>query len=152
MTDALPENAWQTVQWREGSQGPLSRRFVALRVHAGTGCVRHSESHGRSWTGPQIWLLAERPLVGELGDPEWFVSNMPAGTPLSRLVELAHLRLPHRAMLQGCQRRVWSGPVSRPQLACTSLITTLCAATTRCAALLQWLRELKARSGRWPIS
>jgi SRSO17 transposase len=67
---------------------------VALRGHAGTGCARHSESHGRSWTGPQGWLLAERPLPGEEGEPKWFFSNLPADTPLTRLVELAHLRWP----------------------------------------------------------
>jgi SRSO17 transposase len=94
VTEALPEDAWQTVEWREGSRGTLRKQFVALRVHAGTGCARHSESHGRSWTGPEGWLLGERPLEGEEGEPKWFFSCLPADTPLSRLVELAHLRWP----------------------------------------------------------
>jgi SRSO17 transposase len=94
VTEGLPEGVWQTVEWREGSRGPLRKQYVALRVHAGTGCARHSESHGRSWTGPQGWLLAERPMPGEAGEPKWFFSNLPADTPLSRLVELAHLRWP----------------------------------------------------------
>lgn len=53
LTSALPEEAWQTAEWREGSRGTLRKQFVALRYHAGTGCARHSESHGHSWTGPE---------------------------------------------------------------------------------------------------
>jgi SRSO17 transposase len=94
VTAAQPEEAWQSVEWREGSQGPLRKQFVALRVHAGTGGARHSETPGRSWTGPEGWLLGERPLPGEEGKPKWFFSSLPAETPLSRLVELAHLRWP----------------------------------------------------------
>ncbi len=94
VTDAQAEEAWQTVEWREGSHGTLRKQFVAIRVHAGTGCARHSESHGRSWTGPEGWLLGERPVPGEEGDPKWFFSNLPTKNSLSRLVELAHLRWP----------------------------------------------------------
>jgi SRSO17 transposase len=94
VTQAQPKEAWQTVEWREGSQGTLCKQFVALRVHAGTGCARHSETHGRSWTGPEGWLIGERPLPGEEGEPKWFFSSLPAETKLSRLVELAHLRWP----------------------------------------------------------
>lgn len=94
ITKAQPEEAWQTVEWREGSRGSLRKQFVALRVHAGTGCARHSATHGRSWTGPEGWLLGERPLPGEDGELKWFFSSLPADTPLSRLVELAHLRWP----------------------------------------------------------
>lgn len=94
VTQAQPEEAWQTVVWREGSQGPLRKQFLALRVHAGTGCACHSETHGRSWTGPEGWLIGEHPLPGEEGEPKWFFSSLPADTPLSRLVELAHLRWP----------------------------------------------------------
>jgi SRSO17 transposase len=72
----------------------LHKQFVAIRVHAGTGCARHSETHGRSWTGPEGWLLGERPLAGEEGELKWFFSDLPASTPLRRLVELAHLRWP----------------------------------------------------------
>ena len=94
ITEAQVEGEWQTVEWREGSRGMLRKQFVAIRVHAGTGCARHSETHGRSWTGPEGWLLGERPLPGEQGDPKWFFSNLAANTSLSRLVELAHLRWP----------------------------------------------------------
>ncbi len=94
ITAAQPDEMWQTITWREGSQGSLQKQFVAIRVHAGTGCARHSETHGRSWTGPEGWLLGERPMPGEEGELKWFFSNLPASTPLLRLVELAHLRWP----------------------------------------------------------
>ncbi len=94
ITKAQPQEAWQTVEWREGSRGPLRTQLVALRVHAATGCARHSETHGRSWTGPEGWLLGERPLPGEEGEPKWFFSCLPAETALTRLVELAHRRWP----------------------------------------------------------
>src|ERR1051326_6169915 len=73
-TSALPDETCQTGEGGEGGQGTLHKQFAALRVHAGTGCARQSESHGRSWTGPEGWLLAERPLAGEEGDPKWFFS------------------------------------------------------------------------------
>ena len=94
ITEAQLEEAWQTVEWREGSRGTLRKQFVAIRVPAGTGYARHSESHGRSWTGPEGWLIGERPVPGEEGDLKWFLSNLPQDTPLTRLVELAHLRWP----------------------------------------------------------
>jgi SRSO17 transposase len=94
VTEALPEDAWQTVAWRAGSRGTLRKQLVALRVHAGTGWARHSESHGRRWTGPEGWLLGERPLPGEEGEPKWFFRGWPAETPRPRLLELAQLRWP----------------------------------------------------------
>jgi SRSO17 transposase len=94
ITAAQLEEAWQTVEWREGSRGTVRQHWVAIRVHAGTGCTRHSETHGRSWTGPEGWLLGERPVPGEDGELKWFFSSLPAETKLLRLVELAHLRWP----------------------------------------------------------
>lgn len=81
----------ELIEWRESSQGTLCKQFVVIRVHAGTGCARHSESQGRSWTGPEGWLLGERPVPGEEGEPKWFFSCLSVDTRLSRLVELAHL-------------------------------------------------------------
>ncbi len=118
ITEAQVEGEWQTVEWREGSRGMLRKQFVAIRVHAGTGCARHSESHGRSWTGPEGLLLGERPLPEEEGDLKWFFSNLPAETRESRLVELAHLRWPIEQFyedakgeygLDHIQDRSWNG-------------------------------------------
>src|SRR5438132_914438 len=38
-------------------------QVVAIRVHWATGSPRHSTSHSRVRTGPEGWLLAERPVA-----------------------------------------------------------------------------------------
>jgi SRSO17 transposase len=92
--DALPEDRWQPITWREHDDGVLRKQFVAVRVHWATGSAQFSTSHHRVFTGPEGWLLGERPVPGESGDRKWYVSNLPADTPLQRLVELAHSRWP----------------------------------------------------------
>jgi SRSO17 transposase len=91
---ALPQDAWQTVSWREGTKGKglLQKQVAAIRVHWATGSPRHSATHGRVSTGPEGWLVGERPLPGHTGDPKYFFSSLPAETSLQRLVELAHSR------------------------------------------------------------
>ena len=105
---SLPATAWQTIQWREGTKGTMQVQAVAVRVHWATGSSLHSTSHSRVHTGPEGWLLAERPVpeaVPENGqataaEPQekeeeqikyWF-SVLPEDTSLSRLVLLAHTR------------------------------------------------------------
>jgi SRSO17 transposase len=95
----------------------MQAQAVALRVHWATGAPRHSTSHSRVQTGPEGWLLAERPLLStetaqppaSTATPEqqqpkkrkrqkekdptkyWF-STLPPETSLERLVTLAHAR------------------------------------------------------------
>ncbi len=94
---ALPESAWQTIVWREGTKGQLGKQFAAVRAHRASGDPGWGE-HGRSvrhpqiTTGPEGWLLGERPLPGEEGDRKYYFSLLPADTPLERLVTLAHAR------------------------------------------------------------
>jgi SRSO17 transposase len=91
---ALPAARWQTITWRQHADGALCKQFVAMRVHWATGGAQFSTSHPRVFTGPAGWLLGERPVPGESGDRKWYVRNLPADTPLCRLVELAHSRWP----------------------------------------------------------
>jgi SRSO17 transposase len=105
---ALPEDAWQTISWRQGTKGTMKAQVVAIRVHWATGTPRHSTSHSRVQTGPEGWLLAERPRsetqaadqsITPATKPDeeqetikyWF-STLPPDTPLERLVTLAHAR------------------------------------------------------------
>lgn len=92
--DALPEAHWQTITWREHAGTVLRKQFVAVRGHWATGGAQLSTSHHRVWTGPEGWLLGERPIPGERGEVKWYFSNLPADTRLQRLVELAHSRWP----------------------------------------------------------
>jgi SRSO17 transposase len=92
--DALPADRWQPITWREHDAVVLRKHFVAVRVHWATGGAQFSTSHHRVTTGPEGWLLGERPLPGEHGEVKWYYSNLPVDTPLHRQVELAHSRWP----------------------------------------------------------
>src|SRR5262245_30009587 len=92
--EGLPEDRWQTITWRERDAVALRKQFVAVRAHWATGGAQFATSHHRVCTGPEGWLLGERPIPGERGDCKWYFSNLPADTPLQRLVELAHSRWP----------------------------------------------------------
>jgi SRSO17 transposase len=97
LTAALPAAAWQTVSWREGTKGPLRKRFAHLRVHWATGSPvagqsERSTSDARVQTGPEGWLLVEQPLPDEEGPTKYYVSSLPAHTSLRQLVLLAHSR------------------------------------------------------------
>jgi SRSO17 transposase len=96
---SLPEEAWQTVVWREGTKGTLSKQMVALRVHRATGSDRHSTTHERVVTAEEGWLIAERPLrraaeedlPGE-EDLKYYYSSLAGDVSLERLAALAHSR------------------------------------------------------------
>jgi SRSO17 transposase len=90
----LPDERWQTITWRAYADTVLCKQFVAVRVHWATGSAQFATTHHRVYTGPEGWLLGERPVPGERGDVKWYFSNLPADTPLERLVELAHSRWP----------------------------------------------------------
>jgi SRSO17 transposase len=60
----LPTEAWQALQLREGSLGPLVFEFARVRVWA----VRHRQP------GPAIWLLLRRSL-GANPEVKYYVSN-----------------------------------------------------------------------------
>jgi SRSO17 transposase len=92
--NTLPEDHWQTITWREHDDVVLRKQFVAVRVHWATGGAQLSTSHHRVCTGPEGWLLGERPLPGARGDLKWYFSNLPVDTTLHRLVALAHSRWP----------------------------------------------------------
>jgi SRSO17 transposase len=92
--DALPADRWQPITWREHDDGVLCKQFVAVRVHWATGGAQFSTSHARVVTGPEGWLLGERPRAGEDGEVKWYFSTLSAATPLHRLVEVAHSRWP----------------------------------------------------------
>ena len=86
--EALPADRWQTITWREHDDVVLRKQFVAMRVHWATGGAQFSTSHPRVCTGPEGWLLGERPIPGARGDLKWYFSTLSVDTPLRRLVEL----------------------------------------------------------------
>src|SRR5258708_24749155 len=101
-------SGWETMGGREGRKGTMQVQAVALRVHWATGSSLHSTSHSRVHTGPEGWLLAERPVPEALADDaqspsvepqeqeeeqiKYSFSVLPQETSLQRLVLLTHAR------------------------------------------------------------
>jgi SRSO17 transposase len=80
----LPEGAWHTIRWREGSADWLASRFARVRVRA---------AHG--YLLPELlapeWLLIEWP-EGEAKPTKYWLSTLPADIGFRELVDLAKLR------------------------------------------------------------
>jgi SRSO17 transposase len=83
---AAGADAARPVTWREGDRGPLTSRFIALRARPANDAQRQDDG-----VLPERWLLAEWP-AGTDEPVKYWLSNLPADTPLARLVGLAKLR------------------------------------------------------------
>jgi SRSO17 transposase len=81
----LARREFHTVKWREGSRGPQSSRFAAVRVHT---AERHV--HGMP-PSQQQWLLVEWPRQEE-APTKYYLCSLPEDTPLKKLVRLCKLR------------------------------------------------------------
>ncbi len=82
-TDARVE-----VTWREGTRGPMSSKFVCLRVRPANIKLRNAEPGAEL---PVRWLLAEWPDDKDAPTNFW-LANLPADTTIEQLVGLAKLR------------------------------------------------------------
>jgi SRSO17 transposase len=78
MARALPDDAWRTVSWREGTNETLSGRFARVRVRV--------ESEGTD-----EWLLIEWP-EGEKKPTKYWFSTLRANISFAHLVHVAKLR------------------------------------------------------------
>jgi SRSO17 transposase len=86
--------ARRAVAWREGSKTlggkarTLRSRFIAIRVRpAGVAVAKHHRGEDL----PECWLLAEWP-TGAAAPVQFWLSNLPADTPIKTLVRWAKLR------------------------------------------------------------
>ncbi len=81
----LPQEAWQTVQWREGTKGTMRSRFAVARI-------RPAHRDGlRSKPRAIEWILIEWPQHEAEPTKYWF-STVPEEVELTELVSLAKLR------------------------------------------------------------
>jgi SRSO17 transposase len=85
LAQTLPESAWRTVTWREGTKGSLTSRFAAVRVRPA------HRDYWRSAPRPEEWLLIEWPK-GESEPTKYWLSNLPQDMALANLVDMAKLR------------------------------------------------------------
>ena len=76
----------RTIGWREGNRGPLASQFIAIRVRPANDTQRQDDG-----VLPERWLLAEWP-TSKTEPVKYWLSNLPADTPLLTLVRLAKLR------------------------------------------------------------
>ncbi|MFC4465331.1 IS701 family transposase [Streptomyces xiangluensis] len=111
------------VIWREGSTGPMTSRFAVLRVRpAGKQALRAAQEAGGGhyqWDGilPLRSLLVEWPADQKTPTGYW-ISNLPADTPIEDLVRWAKMRwriehdyreLKHGLGLDHFEGRSWRG-------------------------------------------
>jgi SRSO17 transposase len=81
----LPQHAWRTVSWREGSNETLSSRFAAVRIRPASRDWKRATPHRLEW------LLVEWP-EGEKAPTKYWLSTLPEDTPIEVLVDTAKLR------------------------------------------------------------
>jgi SRSO17 transposase len=81
----LPQDAWQTIAWREGTNETLSGRFARCRVRPA------HRDYRRDAVRPEEWLLIEWPH-GEAEPTKYWLSTLPEDVSFERLVDLTKLR------------------------------------------------------------
>ena len=80
----LPARDWREVEWREGTNEPLSSRFARVRLYSA-----HKREKGSLMQ--EEWLLIEWP-EGEEAPTKYWLSTLAEDIDFERLVELAKLR------------------------------------------------------------
>jgi SRSO17 transposase len=111
LVERRPE-AFRTISWRTGTKGPLEAGFAALRVRVADGPVA---AGGQHLPGEEAWLVGEHRTSGER---KYYLSNLPAETPLEVLAALikarwvceqVHQQLKDELGLDHFEGRSWRG-------------------------------------------
>ena len=112
----LAEKKWKKVTWRRGTKGGLTCLFAACRVRVADGHKhRMLDNRVQCMPGEEVWLVGERRLTGE---QKYYVSNLPADTPIKTLAaaikarwvcEQAHQQLKEELGLDHFEGRSWIG-------------------------------------------
>jgi SRSO17 transposase len=113
MLEAAP---WRKLSWRRGTKGRLQARFAARRVRVADGPPQRIGTMGaQHLPGEEVWLIGE---LRSTGERKYYLSNLPAGTSLTRLAgaikarwicEQAHQQLKEELGLDHFEGRSWTG-------------------------------------------
>ncbi|HEV2123586.1 MAG TPA: IS701 family transposase [Chloroflexota bacterium] len=123
MMDALAEEDFRELSWRDGTQGPLLARFAALRVRAAEG----PRVEGQALPGEGVlWLVCEWRNTGE---KKYYLCNHAPNTTLKTLArhikarwicEQAHEQLKNQLGLDHLECRNWQALHHHALLTCES--------------------------------
>jgi len=94
---ALPESAWTEVTYRQGTDGPLTKRFAAVHVLAAT----------KDETGPKVWLLIERSMKDGGEFKYHVVSPRREDISVEEMAQIAH----RRPLIERCSYENGKGEV-----------------------------------------
>ena len=108
----LDQQRWRRVTWRNGTKGPLSARFAAVRVRVADGPTNADQVR---LPGETVWLIGE---WRDSGERKYYLSNLPPRTALRRLAatvkarwscEQVHQQLKQELGLGDFEGRSWTG-------------------------------------------
>ena len=145
----LPAEAWNAVEWREGSNQPLSSRFAAVRVRPASRDPKLVAPH------PVEWLVIEWP-EGEGEPTKYWPSTLPEDMPLAALVDVIKLcwrierdyeELKSELGLAHFEGRGWRGFHHHASL-CIAAYGFLILVRSAFPPSARWRREKPALSGR----
>ncbi len=110
--EMLETQRWHRITWRDGTKGPLSARFAAVRVRVADG--RLNAEHTRL-PSEEVWLIGE---WRDSGETKHYLSNLPKRTSPRRLAatvkarwscEQGHQQLKQELGLGDFEGRSWTG-------------------------------------------
>ena len=110
--EGLGNKAFKTVTWRNGTKGPLSCEFAAVRVRPADG---EPSAKGTGLPGEAAWLVCERRSATDL---RYYLSCLPPDATLTRLAaqikgrwpcEQSHQQMKEELGLDHFEGRSWRG-------------------------------------------